>query len=62
MENTGLFGVVVRRLPLCGIMKVGPKNASPNVYDILWPSNLKQIFGPTVLLWGVPFYTPEMAG
>lgn len=61
LETTGRFGIMNRRFPLCGVI-TKYKNASPNPFDVLWPNNLKQVFGPTIILWGVPFYQPEMAG
>ena len=34
----------------------------PNRYDLLWPNNLRMIFGPNILLWPIPFYQPQMEG
>mmetsp|Transcript_7213 Transcript_7213/g.12182 ORF Transcript_7213/g.12182 Transcript_7213/m.12182 type:complete len:115 (-) Transcript_7213:549-893(-) len=34
----------------------------PNQYDVLWPNNMKQVMGESVLTWWIPFYQPEMKG
>ena len=61
LETFGKHGLTQRRYPCYGI----PKSHAlflPNVYDVLWPNNLRQVLGSNILLWGVPFYQPEMKG
>ena len=61
LETFGKHGKIQRRYPCYGI----PRSHGlfqPNAYDILWPNNLRQVFGSNILLWGVPFYQPEMKG
>lgn len=50
-----------RRYPVIGVPK-NQKNLLPNKYDILWSENMKQVLGPSIILWPLPFYTPEMKG
>ena len=55
------MGNTQRRFPCIGIpgsMQV----AKPNPYDLLWPNNLRQVMGSSMLTWPIPFYQPEMKG
>lgn len=34
----------------------------PNPYDMLWINNIRDVMGPHLILWPIPFYAPEMKG
>ena len=53
--------MIQRRFPFVGVLKSNQKY-KPNPYDVLWPNNLRAIFGHTMLVWWIPFYQPEMKG
>ena len=61
LESYGRNGKIQRRIPCIGVPKADDLS-KPNPYDILWPNNLRQVFGSTMLLWWIPFYQPEMKG
>lgn len=49
------------RMPCSGEDDEESARAMPNDYDMLWLPNIKQVMGPNLLLWLVPF-APEMRG